>query len=97
MPTQDELPSIARDFDATVQYPFPGIIGALDGTHIPIQKPKENPQSYYCRKKYYSVLLQGLCDNRLMFRDIVVGWPGSCHDAKVLRNSKLWEDAPNLC
>ncbi|XP_056013266.1 uncharacterized protein LOC125672778 [Ostrea edulis] len=31
---------------------FPGIIGALDGTHISIKAPTENPQSYVNRKGY---------------------------------------------
>ena len=33
--------------------------------------------------------MQALIDSRYMFRDIVVGWPGSVHHAKVLSNSKL--------
>lgn len=32
---------------------FPGVIGALDGTHISIKAPTENPQSYINRKGYY--------------------------------------------
>lgn len=35
--------------------------------------------------------LQAVCDHRLMFRDIFVGWPGSSHDGRVFRKSPLPE------
>lgn len=34
---------------------FPGIIGLIDGTHIKIDKPEEDPDSYINRKGYYSI------------------------------------------
>jgi len=34
---------------------FPGVIGAIDGTHINIPAPKENPESYINRKGHYSI------------------------------------------
>ncbi|XP_056003484.1 uncharacterized protein LOC130049636 [Ostrea edulis] len=42
---------------------FPGIIGALEGTHISIKAPTENPQSYVNRKGYHSLQLQAVCDS----------------------------------
>lgn len=33
----------------------------------------------------------------MAFSDCYVGWPGSCHDARVLRNSKLYQSATALC
>ena len=38
---------------------FPGVIGFIDGTHIAIKKPSDNPDSYYNRKDFHSVILQG--------------------------------------
>lgn len=37
---------------------FPGVIGCIDGCHIPIQAPRVNPESYYNRKSFYSIVLQ---------------------------------------
>ena len=37
---------------------FPGTIGAIDGTHIRIRAPKDNPEAYVNRKGYHSMHLQ---------------------------------------
>ncbi|TGZ56625.1 Uncharacterized protein DBV15_10988 [Temnothorax longispinosus] len=29
---------------------FPGVIGAIDGCHIPCKQPKDNAHDYYNRK-----------------------------------------------
>lgn len=34
---------------------FPGIIGIMDGTHIRIDKPQDDPDSYLNRKHYHSI------------------------------------------
>lgn len=41
-----------------MQYGFPGVIGALDGTHIYISAPVQDPQSYINRKGRHSIQLQ---------------------------------------
>ena len=76
---------------------FPGIVGALDGTHVSIKPPKDNPQSYVNRKKFHSLQLQAVCNADMKFLDCFAGFPGSCHYARVLRQSSLWENGPNLC
>lgn len=72
---------------------FPRVLGAVDGCHIEIKAPQEkyHPLSYLNRKRDYSVILQAVCDHTLRFTDIVSGWPGSVHDARVFRNSPLYE------
>lgn len=69
---------------------FPGIIGSIDGCHIPIKAPANNPIDYYNRKSFHSVVLQGVCDSKLRFTDIFVGMPGRVHDARVFRVSPLY-------
>lgn len=40
------------------QYGFPGVIGAVDGTHIKISAPKDHSESYINRKEFHSMQLQ---------------------------------------
>lgn len=76
---------------------FPSIIGALDGTHIKIKAPHDHGADYINRKMYHSLILQAVCREDLRFTDVFSGWPGRVHDARVLRNSPLWESGPTLC
>lgn len=75
---------------------FNGIVGALDATHIQIKAPKDDPQSYVNRKKYHSLILQSVCDDDMKFLHCFAGFPGSCHDARVLRNSSLWNNGMSI-
>jgi len=68
---------------------FPGVIGAIDGSHIAISAPKENPANYINRKGYHSIILQGICDYNLKFIDVFTGICGSVHDARVWRLSDI--------
>ncbi|KAB0802633.1 hypothetical protein PPYR_04819 [Photinus pyralis] len=52
---------------------FPNVIGAIDGTHIPIVAPHNMANSYINRNKYYSIVLQGVCNARYKFIDCYAG------------------------
>lgn len=44
---------------------FPDVIECIDGSHILIAKPSKNADLYYInRKKFYSMVLQGVCDDK---------------------------------
>ena len=65
---------------------FPGVIGAIDGTHITIAKPPTAcfPDDYYSnRTKKFSMLLQVTALEDLSLSSIDVGQPGRCHDATM--------------
>ena len=68
----------------------PRIIGAIDGCHIRILRPRYHGIDYMNRKGYYSVLLQGICDDRGKFIDVFVGPPGRVHDSRMLRESDFY-------
>lgn len=55
-PTGDQLNEVLAGFENING--FPQVIGAIDGTHINIPAPKENPESYINRKGNHSIQLQ---------------------------------------
>ena len=50
----------------------------------------QHHSSYINKKSYHSIVMQALVDSNYLFRDIVVGWPASVHDARVFSNSQLY-------
>ena len=38
---------------------IPGVIGCIDGSHIPIIQPGKFGKSFYNRKGFYSINIQG--------------------------------------
>ena len=77
-----------------------GVIGAIDGTHIPIKAPKQNLEHYINRKGFFSVQLQVICDPDLFIIYVFCGYPCSVHDARVFRNSLICREVevnPDNC
>ncbi|XP_036340628.1 putative nuclease HARBI1 [Rhagoletis pomonella] len=70
---------------------FPFVVGCADGTHFKINRPSNDAVSYYDRKGTYSINMQAICDSNLRFLDVFIGYPGSCHDANVWRNSPIYK------
>lgn len=66
-----------------------GVVGAVDGCHIKIDAPKYSPSSYINRKGFHSIVLQGICNEKMEFIDVYVGEVGSVHDACVFRRSEI--------
>lgn len=86
-PQVHEILNIQEEF-ATISN-FPGVVGVIDGCHIPISSPTEHPISYINRKGFHSILLQGICDNKMKFIDVFAGICDSVHDARVWRLSDI--------
>ena len=75
---------------------LPQVAGVIDGTHVKIVAPNvEGKTDYFSRKQCYSITTQGVVGTNLIFYDIATGFPGSCHDARNLRNSLLFRRAQN--
>ncbi len=68
---------------------FPGVVGAIDGTHIKIIAPTVNENIYVNRKRYHSINTQVVFDAEYNILDVVPKWPGSTHDARILNQSGL--------
>jgi len=68
---------------------FPGVMGALDGCHIPILAPEYCQADYLDRNHNHSVNLMAVCDSEKKFTYCYAGYPGSVHDQRVFGNSSL--------
>ncbi|GBG89690.1 hypothetical protein CBR_g49543 [Chara braunii] len=69
---------------------FPNCHGCIDGTHIYVDKPANAPsENYYDRKRRFSIVAQVVVDLDLRVLDVHMGYPGSCHDIRVLQLSSL--------
>jgi len=72
------------------QSKLPGVIGAIDCTHIPVQSPgTDDAEIYRNRKGYFSINVQLVCDRSNYIMDVVARWPGSVHDSTIFDNSHL--------
>jgi len=63
------------------------VVGAIDGSHIPIIAPKNDPNDCYNRKQFHSIVLQGVADAEGRSIHVSTGYAGSIHDVRVLRMS----------
>lgn len=69
---------------------LPGAIGAVDGTHIPVQSPGGlDAEIYRNRKGYFSINVQLICNSHARITDVVARWPGSVHDSTIFDNSRV--------
>ncbi|KAL7393200.1 hypothetical protein ABVT39_007801 [Epinephelus coioides] len=95
LPSQDMLPDIGMGFCQLARSPvFTRAAGAIDGCHIRIKPPGNQHRADYINYKLFpSIQLQATCDATGRFLDISVGYPGSVHDARVLRNTPIFSQA----
>lgn len=69
---------------------LPGIVGAIDCSHIPIQSPGgDDAEIYRNRKGYFSVNVQLISTPNNYITDVVARWPGSVHDSTIFENSLI--------
>lgn len=61
-PSPDKRRDISRGFAAYSR--FPNVVGAVDGTYVPIKAPEVDGESYICRKCFHAITLQGICDDK---------------------------------
>ncbi|MCO5548803.1 hypothetical protein L7F22_002265 [Adiantum nelumboides] len=75
-----------------LQRDLPNCCGALDVTHVNMEKPKcESGVDWFDRNKNYSMSVQCIVDMDLRFMDVFASWPGSVNGKRILRNSSFAE------
>lgn len=68
---------------------FPKVIGAIDGTLIPIRTLFKNEHLYVCYNGFLAVNVMETCNARMLFTKVVAKWHGSTHDSAVFDASML--------
>lgn len=90
-PSAEDLDAVGRGFGLLAGSPvFNKAVGAIDGSHIRIKPPQLHRLDYLNYKGFYSVNMQAICDAEGRFLDIFVGYPGSVHDTRILKNSPFY-------
>ena len=101
--TATEWKRMADNWEKETQ--FPHCLGALDGTHIPISRPKDDDDplppgqavdgqegtgsKYYCWKQFYSVVILALVDANFKVIWCLVGASGKQSDAGLFLECNL--------
>ena len=68
---------------------IPHAVGALDGKHIAIKKPKRSGSEYFKYKGCFSLVLLALVNADYKFLWVNAGASGSSSDAQIFNCSKL--------
>ena len=68
---------------------FPKVIGAIDGTLIPIRAPSKEEHLYVYHKGYHAINVMAVCNADMRFTNLVAEWHGSAHDSAVFNASAL--------
>ena len=75
------------DFEALCGLPCCG--GTLNGTFMPIKKPAEFGDTYFCHKKFTAIIILECVDARGIFTYVNAGRPGSVGDLYTYRHSVM--------
>lgn len=82
---------------------FPGCVGFIDGTTFPMyQRAGVDGETFFDRKKRYSINAQIVCDCDQIITALYTGWPGLCHDNKCYQLMSLAQTpeewfGPGMC
>lgn len=85
--TPEEWLEIARGFQE--KWNFPHVLGAMDGKHIAIRKPKGSGSYYYNYKKFFSIVLFAVVDSNYKFIYVDAGANGSGSDGGIFNDTGL--------
>lgn len=89
-PDNEELQKIKSEFETS--FKLPNCCGAIDATHIVMTLPAVQTSDDWCDQvKNYSMLVQGIVDDKSRFLDIVTGWPGGMTIPKLLKFSGFYK------
>ena len=64
-------------------------LGALDGKHVALKKPKNSGALYHNYKGFFLIVMLALVDGQYKFRWVDVGTAESCSDAQIFNTCHL--------
>ncbi|KAG1944953.1 putative nuclease HARBI1 [Pimephales promelas] len=70
---------------------FPNVIGTVDCTHIRIQRPSGAHEGDYVNRKSFHSNVQMICDADCLITNLEAKWPGSVHDSRIFRASRIYQ------
>ena len=85
--TPDQWKELEREF--RIRWNVQHALGALDGKHVVLKKPKNSGALYHNYKGFFSIVMLALVDGQYKFRWVDVGTAGSCSDAQIFNASQL--------
>ncbi|KAL7531965.1 hypothetical protein ACHAXR_005934 [Thalassiosira sp. AJA248-18] len=87
----EKLHEISADFAVDSDHCFIGCIGAIDGLAIRIKCPSNvsDPGNYFCRKNFYALNVQAICDRNKRILWISPGHLGASHDSTAWSETQL--------
>jgi DDE superfamily endonuclease len=94
-PDVDERKQISKKIQE--MYDFPHCVGIADGTLTPLafEPQTEDAPDYSGRKYGYSLTAMVICDHTRRIRHYLAGYPGSAHDNRVFKATRLATDPFN--
>ena len=72
-------------------FDLPNFVVAIDGSHIRIAAPPYTAVDYFTYYQQHNFIVQAIVDGKKHFLDFASGSPGSMRDARVLRNSTIFD------
>jgi len=74
------------------EFQFPNCVGLTDGTLFRLfyRPATEDWADYSGRKFPFSICCMIVCDDKRRIIAYLAGWPGSCHDDRVMKKMKLY-------
>lgn len=96
--TEERWKTVADGFQQYCQ--FPNCLGAIDGKHVRLRKPKMSGSLFYNYKHFFSIVLLAIADSNYNFIYIDVGDFGKESDSTIFQrssfNRKLEENTLNI-
>ena len=85
--TADGWREVADQFHA--KWNFEHVLGAIDGKHVRIRKPRNAGSAYFNYKKFHSIVLLAIADANYRFIYLSAGAKGRAGDAGIYQDSEL--------